>query len=60
MATRAFVKPANMGSSVGVVKVKTAVELPGALKTAFAYDTKVLIEKAINCREIEVGVLGAA
>ena len=52
-----FVKPANMGSSVGVVKVKSAADLADALKTAFAYDTKVLIEKAINCREVEVAVL---
>lgn len=52
-----FVKPANMGSSVGVVKVKSPGELPAAMKLALSYDTKVLVEKAINCREIEVGVL---
>lgn len=52
-----FVKPANLGSSVGVVKVKTAAELPAAIETALSYDTKVLVEKAINCREIEVAVL---
>ena len=52
-----FVKPANMGSSVGVAKVKTAAELPSAIEAALLYDTKVLVEKAINCREIEVAVL---
>lgn len=52
-----FVKPANMGSSVGVVKVKTAAELSSAIEAALSYDTKVLVEKAINCREIEVAVL---
>ena len=54
-----FVKPANLGSSVGVVKVKSAAELPAAMKTALSYDTKVLVEKAINCREVEVAVLEA-
>jgi D-alanine-D-alanine ligase len=52
-----FVKPANMGSSVGVHKVKEANELDAALKDAFQYDSKILIEKAINAREIEVAVL---
>jgi D-alanine-D-alanine ligase len=52
-----FVKPANLGSSVGVHKVKTAASLEAALKDAFQYDTKVLIEKAINAREIEVAIL---
>lgn len=52
-----FVKPANMGSSVGVTKVKTASELPGAIADAFRYDNKILVEKAIDAREIEVAVL---
>jgi D-alanine-D-alanine ligase len=52
-----FVKPANLGSSVGVHKVKKAADLQAALKDAFQYDTKVLIEKAINAREIEVAIL---
>ena len=52
-----FIKPANMGSSVGVVKVKTPQDLPAAIELALGYDTKVLVEKAINCREIEVAVL---
>ncbi len=52
-----FVKPANMGSSVGVTKVKSPAELPAALAEAFRYDTKVLVEQAIDAREIEVAVL---
>lgn len=53
-----FVKPASQGSSVGVTKVKQASELDAALDDAFQYDHKVLIEKAINGREIECAVLG--
>ncbi|HTL12141.1 MAG TPA: D-alanine--D-alanine ligase family protein [Bdellovibrionota bacterium] len=52
-----FVKPVNMGSSVGVHKVKTAAELEPALEDAFRYDTKVLIEQGIAAREIELSVL---
>ena len=52
-----FVKPASCGSSVGVHKVKTAQALRPALADAFRYDRKVLIEKAIDAREIEVAVL---
>lgn len=54
-----FVKPANMGSSVGVHKVKTESDGVSALKDAFAYDTKVLVEKAIQARELECAVLEA-
>ncbi|HUI25766.1 MAG TPA: D-alanine--D-alanine ligase [Candidatus Kryptonia bacterium] len=53
-----FVKPANAGSSVGVSKVKRAAELAAAITAAFAYDSKVLIEKGIDAREIECSVLG--
>jgi D-alanine-D-alanine ligase len=53
-----FVKPANMGSSVGVSKVRSREELCAAVKYAFAYDRKVLVEEAIVGREIEVAVLG--
>jgi D-alanine-D-alanine ligase len=53
-----FVKPANLGSSVGVSKVKTAAELPAALAEAFAYDVKVVLEAAVDAREVEVSVLG--
>ena len=52
-----FVKPANMGSSVGVHKVREASALDAALKDAFQYDSKILIEKAVNAREIEVAIL---
>jgi D-alanine-D-alanine ligase len=55
-----FVKPANMGSSVGVTKVKTASDLAAAIELALAYDEWVLVEEAITGREIECGVLGNA
>jgi D-alanine-D-alanine ligase len=53
-----FVKPANMGSSVGVNKAHTQDEYRRALREAFRYDTKVLVEKALAVREIECAVLG--
>lgn len=53
-----FVKPANMGSSVGVNKASDKEELMAAIKTAFQYDVKVLVEKAINGRELETALLG--
>ena len=53
-----FVKPANMGSSIGVSKVKTRHEADEALAKAFEYDEWVLVEEAVNGREIEVAVLG--
>lgn len=53
-----FVKPANLGSSVGIHKVKTAEQLAPALADAFRYDHKVLIEQGLTCREIECSVLG--
>jgi D-alanine-D-alanine ligase len=53
-----FVKPANAGSSVGVSKVASPAELVPALRNAFAFDRKVLIERGIDAREIEVAVLG--
>ncbi len=52
-----FVKPCNMGSSVGVHKVKSWEALSAALDDAFQYDTKVLVEQGIDAREIEVAVL---
>src|SRR5438552_12565865 len=52
-----FVKPANLGSSVGVHKVKEQSRLNLALEDAFKYDTKVVIETAVSAREIEVSVL---
>jgi len=53
-----FVKPATLGSSVGMNKVHTAEELPSALNFAAEYGMKMLVEKAITGREIEVSVLG--
>jgi D-alanine-D-alanine ligase len=53
-----FVKPASLGSSVGISRVATGGELPAALQLAFAHDEKVLIEAAIEGREVECGVLG--
>ena len=53
-----FVKPANLGSSVGVSKVKSRPQLDGALRSAFAYDHKVLLESYVRGREIECSVLG--
>ena len=55
-----FVKPSNSGSSVGVTKVCSLDEFGPALKAAFAVDRRVLIETAIDAREIEVAVLGGA
>ena len=52
-----FVKPANSGSSVGIHKVKTAGGLDAAIRDAIQYDTKILVEKGINAREIEISVL---
>lgn len=53
-----FIKPARMGSSVGVSKVKQASELHPAVKKAMEIDSKVLIEKGVGGREIECAVLG--
>ncbi|MGH9780058.1 MAG: D-alanine--D-alanine ligase family protein [Candidatus Acidiferrales bacterium] len=53
-----FVKPANLGSSVGIAKVKRAGELEAAIEHAFEFDRKVLVEQGIAGREIEVSVLG--
>ncbi len=52
-----FVKPANLGSSVGVSKCKSKSKLKKAIEKAFEYDTKVLIEEYIEGREIEVAGL---
>ena len=53
-----FVKPANLGSSVGVSKVRTETEFKKAVKEAFQFDTKVIVEEFIEGREIECSVLG--
>jgi D-alanine-D-alanine ligase len=54
----AFVKPANMGSSVGVSKAHTVEELRDAIDVALGYDETIVVEEGIVGREIEVGVLG--
>jgi D-alanine-D-alanine ligase len=54
----AFVKPACLGSSVGISKVRSREELVRGLEEAAHYDTKILVECAVNAREIEVAVLG--
>jgi D-alanine-D-alanine ligase len=53
-----FVKPANLGSSVGIAKAHNRPELREALDDAARYDRKLLVEVAIDAREIEVSVLG--
>jgi D-alanine-D-alanine ligase len=53
-----FVKPASLGSSVGISRVTAGDELAAALQLAFAHDEKVLVEAAMDGREIECGVLG--
>lgn len=53
-----FVKPANMGSSIGVNKVHNENEFHKAISEAFKFDTKILIEEFIDGREVECAVLG--
>ncbi|OMP66791.1 D-alanine--D-alanine ligase [Domibacillus epiphyticus] len=53
-----FVKPANLGSSVGISKCQNKDELIDAMEEAFQFDRKVIIEEGVNAREIEVGILG--
>jgi D-alanine-D-alanine ligase len=53
-----FVKPANMGSSVGIGKALSVEDLDAAIECAFRYDAKVVIEKGMDAREIECAILG--
>lgn len=53
-----FVKPANLGSSVGISKAKNREELIEAIHSAFLYDRKVIVEENVNAREVEVAILG--
>jgi D-alanine-D-alanine ligase len=53
-----FVKPAHLGSSVGIVKVSSEDELAGAIESAFAYDARVIVEAAAPGLEVECAVLG--
>jgi D-alanine-D-alanine ligase len=53
-----FVKPANLGSSVGISKVNDSAALTAAIGEAAAYDPKIVIEEGVDAREFECGVLG--
>jgi D-alanine-D-alanine ligase len=53
-----FVKPANLGSSVGISKVRTSAQLDAALQLAGEFDRKIIVERAIQGQELECAVLG--
>ncbi|OXT15728.1 D-alanine--D-alanine ligase A [Bacillus sp. OG2] len=53
-----FVKPANLGSSVGISKCTNREELAAAFEEAFQFDRKIIVEEGVTAREIELGVLG--
>jgi D-alanine-D-alanine ligase len=53
-----FVKPATLGSSVGMSRVKNSGELPAAMDLAAEFALKIVVERGVNAREIEVSVLG--
>jgi len=53
-----FVKPATLGSSVGMTRVKTAADLPAAMDLAAEFALKIMVERSVTAREIEVSVLG--
>ncbi|MHB1506150.1 MAG: D-alanine--D-alanine ligase family protein [Sulfobacillus sp.] len=53
-----FVKPANMGSSVGISRVDSWAELSPAIERAFAHDRRVVVEEGLAARELECGVIG--
>jgi D-alanine-D-alanine ligase len=53
-----FVKPANMGSSVGVSKVSSPAQLAAAMEQAFTYDEWLVVESGVTAREVECAVLG--
>jgi D-alanine-D-alanine ligase len=53
-----FVKPANLGSSVGISKVRDRAELAAGLAEAAGYDRRIVVEQGIDAREVEVAVLG--
>jgi len=54
-----FVKPANLGSSVGISRISAAEDLDAALAEARRWDPRVLVERAVDAREIEIALLGA-
>jgi D-alanine-D-alanine ligase len=53
-----FTKPARLGSSIGITKVKSPDQLAEGLEAAFAHDDKALVEQGVVARELEVGVIG--
>jgi D-alanine-D-alanine ligase len=53
-----FVKPANLGSSVGISKAESTEELSNALEAASRFDRRIIVEEGVDAREIEVSVLG--
>lgn len=53
-----FVKPANLGSSVGISKCTNRAELEKAFQDAFQFDRKIIVEQGVTAREIEIAVLG--
>lgn len=53
-----FIKPSNTGSSVGVCRAETIEEIQEGIQDALRFDTRVLIEKAVNAREIELSLMG--
>jgi D-alanine-D-alanine ligase len=53
-----FVKPANLGSSVGIAKVKSRSELEAALDNAASYDRRIIVEAGVVARELECAILG--
>lgn len=58
LGTILFIKPANMGSSIGVKKAQSKAEFDSAVQLAFQFDTKILIEELVIGREVECAVLG--
>jgi D-alanine-D-alanine ligase len=53
-----FVKPANLGSSVGISKVRSRAQLEVALESAASYDRRIIVEAGVTAREVECAVLG--
>jgi len=53
-----FIKPCNLGSSVGISKVEAESDLPRAIETAFRHDKRIIVEQGIPVREIELSVMG--
>ncbi len=58
LGSTVFVKPANLGSSVGISKARGGEQVAAAMETAFRFDRKAVVERAVDAREIECAVLG--